>query len=144
MTTVSPPPTVAAPARGRLFFWAGIGLAVLGMVLNVLQFFALKLLIVPWYLPVLTTLGALLLLVSVVQRRTIVRLLALGLLAVFAGSQWFFLVSLAKLPAYEGPVQVGHKLPAFRTTKADGMLFTERYLESGGAPTILVFFRGRW
>ena len=129
-------------SAGRAAFWLGLGIAVLGLALVVAQF-NLKLLFVPWYLPVLGTLGALLLLGSVARRRSVVRILAFGLIAVLAAFEWLFLVSLAKLPAYEGPAQAGRQLPAFETTLADGTPFTDKDFQTG-IPTVLVFFRGRW
>jgi hypothetical protein len=138
--------STTAPAnersRGRAYFWAGIGLCLLGLALVVVQY-SLKQLIVPWYTPALTTLGALLLLGSVARRRSIVRVIALGLVAALAGFEWYFLVSLTRLPAYEGPARAGQKIPAFRTTLADGRPFTEQDLQEG-TPSVLVFFRGRW
>ena len=128
--------------RGRAYFWAGLGLCLLGLALVMAQYH-LKLLIVPWYAPALTTLGALLLLGSVARRQSVIRVLALGLVAALAAFEWYFLVSLTRLPAYEGPARAGQKIPAFRTTLADGRPFTEQDLQDG-TPSVLVFFRGRW
>jgi hypothetical protein len=100
-------------------------------------------LIEPWYLPVLTTLGALLLLWSLARRVTVVRVAALGLLAALAAFQWLVLVSFSQLPPYEGPARQGEKLPAFHTTLADGRPFTDRDLQDG-TNRVLVFNRGRW
>ena len=50
---------------------------------------------------------------------------------------------MTKLPDYAGPAQAGAKLPAFRTTLADGQAFTEQDLEDGTF-RVLTFFRGRW
>jgi cytochrome oxidase Cu insertion factor (SCO1/SenC/PrrC family) len=98
---------------------------------------------VPWYQPALATLGALLLLGAVARRRSITRLIALVLVAAFAGLDSYFVVSMSKLPRYEGPVRVGQKMPAFRTAKADGTPFTEKDLQAGKS-SVLVFNRGRW
>src|SRR5438105_4544997 len=132
MTTVATATTSSANQRsqGRTYFWAGLGACLLGPVLVVAQF-SLKHLAVPWYSPVLATLGALLLLVAVARRRSVPRVIALLLVGVFAGFQWYFLVSLIKLPAYEGPAQEGKQFPAFRTTLADGRPFTEADLRDG-------------
>jgi hypothetical protein len=129
-------------AHGRALFWLGIGVSLLGIVAVVTQY-NLKNLMVPWYLPALGTLGALLLLGAVARRPSIVRIVVLGLLAALAGFEWYFLVSASRLPAYEGPAQAGQTFPAFATTLADGRPFTEKDLQ-GGTPTVLVFFRGRW
>jgi FtsH-binding integral membrane protein len=138
-STTSP---VKERSAGRAYFWMGIGLALLGIVLAVVQY-SLQQLIVPWYVPILSTLGALVLLVSLFKRRSIPRILAIGLIGVLAGLQWFFLISIARLPAYAGPAQVGQKLPAFSTALADGRAFTQQDLEDGRR-SVLVFFRGRW
>jgi hypothetical protein len=127
---------------GRGYFWAGLGLCVLGLALGVAQY-SLKHLIVPWYIPILTTLGAGLLLYSVAWRRSVVRVLTLGLVVALAGLQWYLLGVLARLPAYEGPAQAGRVIPAFRTTLANGQSFTDEDLRKG-TPSVLVFFRGRW
>ena len=44
-------------ARGRGYLWAGIGLCLLGLAINFVQFFALKKFFVPWYMPVMATLA---------------------------------------------------------------------------------------
>ncbi len=131
-------------SRGRAYFWAGIALCLLGLALVFVQF-GLKWLFVPWYSPVLATIGVVLLLLSVARRRSIPRVIVLVLLAAFAGFQWYFLVSLIKLPDYTGPAQAGKQLPPFSATFADaeGRPFTEADLRDGSR-RVLVFFRGRW
>jgi hypothetical protein len=129
-------------SRGRFCFWAGIGACLIGMALAVVQF-SLKHLAVPWYSPILATVGAFLLLVAVARRRTLARLMALVLIAGFAGLQWYFLVAVLKLPSYEGPARAGQHLPPFRSTLADGRSFTDEDLRDGSR-RVLVFFRGRW
>jgi hypothetical protein len=114
----------------------------LGLALTAVQF-SLKFLFTPWYMPALATLGALLLLVSVARRRSVVRIVALLLVAGLAGFEWFLFVSLMKLPAYEGPAQPGRPFPAFHATLADGKSFTEADLRDGSRRA-MVFFRGRW
>ena len=64
------------------------------------------------------------------------------LVAAFAGFQWYFLVSLMKLPDYAGPAQAGKQFPAFAATLADGRPFTDADLRDGAARH--GFFRGRW
>jgi hypothetical protein len=142
MSTVSTAPPATERSQGRAYFWAGVGACLLGVAGAVAQF-SLKYLFVPWYTPALATLGALLLLVAVARRRSVLRVTALVLVAALAGLQWFVLVSLVKLPGYDGPAQPGRQLPAFRTTLADGRPFTEADLR-GGSRHVLTFFRGRW
>ena len=142
MTTISTTPRAAERSVGRGYFWAGVGACLLGLALAVLQF-SLKQLFVPWYTPALATLGAFLLLVAVTRRLSVLRIVTLLLVTALAAFQWFFLVSLVKLPAYEGPAQAGRPLPAFRSVLADGRSFTEEDLRDGSR-RVLVFFRGRW
>jgi hypothetical protein len=142
MATYSTMSPVKERSRGRRYFWAGISLCLLGFALAVVQY-SLKHLIVPWYVPVLTTLGVLLLLLSLAKRGTIPRIIAVVLVGVLAGFEWYFLVSLSRLPAYQGPARAGQQIPAFRTTLADGRAFTDKDLQDG-KPSVLTFFRGRW
>jgi hypothetical protein len=140
------PPTSSHPiprSRGRLWLWLGIGLCLLGIVFNFVQILLLKHLVTPWYLPIMATAGVLLALVSVRLRPTWVRIVGLVLLALLTGLEWFFLLSLARLPEYKGPVEIGRKIPEFTTTLADGRPFTAKDLQQG-IPTVLVFYRGHW
>jgi hypothetical protein len=57
--------------RGRSPVLLGTGLALLGLAVYIVQFLVLKILVVPWYLPVATTAGVLLCLVGLVQRRSV-------------------------------------------------------------------------
>jgi hypothetical protein len=61
MSTSAPNVSTTAPSidrsRGRVIFWTGIGACLLGLVLVVVQL-GLKLVFVPWYSPILATLGA--------------------------------------------------------------------------------------
>src|SRR5262245_41327324 len=136
----SPP---IARGRGRSWLWLGVGLTLLGLVLNFVQISLLKLLVVPWYLPILATVGVLCALISIRKRPTWTRGIALAILTVLTAGEWFFLLSLSRLPEYQGPVHVEKKLPEFATTLADGRPFTEKDLQKG-TPTVLVFYRGRW
>lgn len=142
MTNGSTTAPAADRSRGRGLLWAGIAVGLLGIPLYVVQL-QLGTLTVPWYQPALATLGALLLLGAVARRRSITRLIALVLIAAFAGLDWYFVVSMSKLPGYEGPARVGQKMPAFRTAKADGSPFTEKGLQDSRF-NVLVFNRGRW
>lgn len=129
-------------ASGRLYFWAGLGVCVLGLGAAGIQY-GLKILIVPWYVPALTTLAVILLVFSLARRRTVTRIVTLVVVAGLAGLQWLFLLSLSRLPEYQGPVQIGSKLPAFQTTLSDWRPFANKDLETGMAH-VVVFFRGRW
>jgi hypothetical protein len=136
----SPP---VARSRGRLWLWLGVGVFLLGFVLYFVQAFGFKHLVTPWYMPILFTLGVLLALVSVRLRLTWTRVIALLVLALLSAGEWYFILSMSRLPEYQGPVQAGKKIPGFTTTFADGKPFTEKDLQKG-TPTILVFYRGHW
>lgn len=127
---------------GRGWFWAGIAAFVFGWILVAVQYF-LGYLFLPWQMPVLSTIGVVLLVASAVKRRTIPRLVFLGLIALVGGLQWLFVAVLSVLPVYEGPAQVGRKMPAFQTVLADGRPLTERDF-ADGSRRVLTFFRGRW
>jgi cytochrome oxidase Cu insertion factor (SCO1/SenC/PrrC family) len=103
----------------------------------------MKLLVTPWYMPILATVGALCALVSIRKRPTWTRVIALVILAVLTAGEWYFLLSVSRLPEYKGPVQVERKIPEFTTTLADGRPFTAKDLQRG-TPTVLVFYRGHW
>jgi hypothetical protein len=137
--TTSPP---MARSRGRLWLWLGVGLFLLGFALFFVQV-QLKHLVVPWYMPIMATAGALCALVSIRKRPTWTRGIALVLLAVLTVGEWYFMVVVSRLPEYKGPVQVAGKVPDFTTTLADGRSFTEKDLQQG-TPTVLVFYRGHW
>lgn len=141
MTDASTAPA-ADRSRGRGLLWAGIAVGLLGIPLYFAQF-SLGKLTVPWYQPVLATLGVVLLLRAVSRRRSIGRVIALVLIAAFAALDWYFVASVSKLPSYVGPARVGQKIPAFRTALADGRPFTEKDLQDGKL-NVLVFNRGRW
>jgi hypothetical protein len=142
MAVVSTTAPVTARREGRGYFLAGIGVCLLGPVLYVLQY-SLKQLIVPWYVPGLTTAGVLLLLGCVARRVSVPRVIVLGLLAATAAFEWYVLAVPMALPAYAGPARPGQKIPTFRSTLANGGAFTDKDLQKG-RPSVLVFFRGRW
>ncbi len=135
-------PTPDDPAVGQAYLWGGIALCLGALPLVFVQF-ALKALFVPWYSPVMATLGAGLILMSVARRPGIFRGVALVLIAAFAGLQWYFLGSMMKLPEYAGPARAGERLPAFAAVLADRSPFTEADLRDGSR-RVMVFFRGRW
>jgi hypothetical protein len=129
------------PFSGRLLLGLGLGLAALGIVGYAAQV-ASQRLTTPWYVPGASTLGAVCLVLSLWQQRTVWRVLALVLVLLLAGAEWAFLLK-ARLPAYAGPVAEGRPLPEFATTRADGTSFTRHDLE-GDRDNVMVFFRGRW
>jgi hypothetical protein len=132
------------PARTRhsILFVAGLALIVLGPVAYAVQLSA-KNLSAPWYVPILATAGVALMLLSVWQRRGVVRILGLALFAVVCGLEWRILLVDMRTPAYTGPAQLGHKLPHFTAKLADGSPFSDKDVEKG-TRTVLLFYRGHW
>jgi hypothetical protein len=139
--TVTPAVLESAPPRRRPYFLLGTLVFFLGMIIYVVQM-ATKHFVVPWHVPILGTIGVLLMLLSVVQRPGILRIIGLLIFMALAGMEWFFIVG-TKLEPYAGPAKAGEKLPAFTASFADGSPFATQNLEDGKA-TLLVFFRGHW
>jgi uncharacterized membrane protein len=79
MSTVATTVPVKERSKGRGYFWAGIGVCLFGIALCVAQY-SLRQLIVPWYVAGLATLGVVLLW-SVIQRPSVVRVIVLALIA---------------------------------------------------------------
>jgi hypothetical protein len=119
----------------------GLGLAALGIAAYVLQL-RLQRLAVPWYMPALASLGGALIAVSLWERRTVWRVLALIVVVLLGGFEMMGLNAM-RLPLYTGPVAVGRPFPAFEAKLADGSPFTQASL-AGVCHTVMVFFRGRW
>lgn len=137
----------AAPADkrrypGRLLLWLGVLAAVAGPVIYTIQV-QCKSLLTPWYVPILATLGALLIVSSLVRSRTIARWGAVGLVTLFAGLIWLMMLVGMATPPYTGPATVGQAFPRFKTRLAGGGSFQQGDLR-GDKDTVLLFFRGRW
>ncbi len=127
--------------RGLLFLLFGLTVTVLGIAAYAVQI-SFERLSAPWYMPALGTLGVLLVVISLCERRTVWRVIALVGVGFFAFAEWGMLLAF-RLPAYTGPVTVGRPFPAFETERADGTPFTQTNL-TGDRNNVLVFFRGRW
>jgi hypothetical protein len=138
----SVPPAVISRSRHRTLFVAGIALFVLGPVWFVTQF-RLKNLGPAWYVPILSSAGVLLLILSVLRRRGIARMVMLIMFAMVCGLEWYVFTVAARSPAYTGPGQPGRKVPQFAARLADGTPFTSAELEKGTS-TVMVFYRGHW
>ncbi len=136
MSTIS-----RSASRGRFLLWLGIALAPLGIAGYVAQL-CLHWLVVPWYMPALACLGVALVGVSLWERRTVWRVLALVALVGLGGFEVMAL-SAMRLPRYTGPVALGKPFPSFEAKLADGTPFTQAGL-AGDQHTAMVFFRGRW
>jgi hypothetical protein len=132
----------AAPPRRWPLFLLGLLCFVAGPVGYFIQI-GMKQLTMPWYAPVLATVGVLLMAASFFQRRGVMRAIGLLLFLLMCGFEWLFVLVIAKSPLYEGPAKVGQRVPVFAASLADGTPFTNKDLENG-TPTVLLFFRGRW
>jgi hypothetical protein len=142
-TAVPQPETVRPTARRRPpLFLLGVALFLLGPILYIVLLNQGHT-ATPWYVPILATAGVLFMILSVWQRRGFLRITGLVLFALLCAGAWFVFLVASRTPAYAGPVHVGGSLPAFTAAQADGKSFANQDL-SGGTPTVLVFFRGRW
>jgi hypothetical protein len=121
----------------------GLAVAVAGLIGFAVQILLLRAMLVPWYAPVLGTAGTGLLVWSLLRAWSIPRIIAVVLIGLLTGFEWYTVAIGSKLPDYKGPVRAGDSLPAFATTLADGSPFTQDNLK-GDQNTVLVFFRGRW
>jgi hypothetical protein len=127
---------------GRLYLVLGMVVALAGLGIYAIQLHA-KVLTTPWYVPILAMAGVVLLVLALVQSRSVWRWAACVLFFLLAAGEWLMLLVLLGAPAYTGPVKAGQPFPAFTTTLADGSTFNQENLH-GDQNTILVFFRGRW
>jgi hypothetical protein len=127
---------------GRSLLLVGVLVAVAGPVLTILLTFAAKILITPWYAPLLGTLGVALIILALMRSRTLWRWTAVVIFTLFVAFQWWVVLAM-RTPAYTGPVKDGQPFPAFATTLAIGSTFTQADLQ-GDQNTVMVFFRGHW
>jgi hypothetical protein len=127
---------------GRSLLLLGVFLGVAGPVVMIALMFAAKILITPWYAPLLGTLGVALIVLALMRSRSIWRWTAVVIFTLLVGFQWWALLAM-RTPAYTGPVKDGQPFPAFATTLADGSAFTQADLQ-GDQNTVMVFFRGHW
>ena len=142
METLQPVvPTTCTPRRRPLFI-GGLLMFLAGPVLYAVQV-ALGHLWTAWYLPLLASLGVVLMIVSVRQRRSVWRGAALAFFALLCGGEWYLMLVASKTPVYTGPAQPGSKLPPFAAVLADGKPFTIHDVEQE-IRSVLVFNRGRW
>jgi hypothetical protein len=131
----------ATPVRRWPFFFIGVLLFIAAPVAYAIQI-SLHRLSMPWYIPILWTVGVLLMALSVLQRRGIVRSALLVVFVLVCGFGWAALLG-TKTPEYTGPAEAGQKLPEFAASFANGAALTNKDFEKG-TPSVLLFFRGRW
>lgn len=134
---VEAPPT--RPASKWLFPLAWL-LLLAGIGVYLVQFLVLKQYVVPWYAPILSTVGLVLMLVAIWQRRSVCRIVGLVVFGLLLAFQWIFLLG-TSAPPYAGPA-AGKDFPAFAAQRADGSPFTEKDL--AGQSTVVLFYRGHW
>src|SRR5262245_13316493 len=127
---------------GRSLLLLGVFVALAGPVLMILLTFAAKILITPWYAPLLGTLGVALIMLALMRSRSVWRWTAVVIFSLFVAFQWFAVFAM-RTPAYTGPVKDGQPFPAFASTLAHGSAFTQADLQ-GDQHTVMVFFRGHW
>jgi hypothetical protein len=127
---------------GRPLLLLGVFLAVAGPVVMILLMFAAKILITPWYAPLLGTLGVALIVLALMRSRSFWRWTAVVIFSLLVGFQWWALLAM-RTPAYTGPVKDGQSFPTFATRLADGSAFSQSDLQ-GDQSTVMVFFRGHW
>src|SRR5215475_8818168 len=96
---------------GRSLLLLGVFLAVAGPVLMILLTFAAKILITPWYAPLLGTLGVALIVLALMRSRSIWRCTTVVIFTLFVGFQWWAVLAM-RTPAYTGPVKDGQPFPA--------------------------------
>jgi hypothetical protein len=127
---------------GRSLLLSGVFLAVAGPVVMIVLMFAAKILIAPWYAPLLGTFGVVLIVLALMRSHSFWRWTAVVIFTLLVGFQWYALLAM-RTPAYTGPVKDGQPFPAFASTLADGSAFTQAELQ-GDQNTVMVFFRGHW
>lgn len=133
---------ISARPPGRSLLLVGVLVALAGPVLMIVLMLAAKILVAPWYAPLLGTLGVVLILLALRRSRSLWRWTALGIFTLLATFQWWALIAM-RTPAYTGPVKDSNPFPAFSTTLTDGAAFTQDDLK-GDRNTVMVFFRGHW
>lgn len=133
--------TSPIPSTGRLFLVLGILIGFLAPAALMVQV-GLERFFTPFYLPITGSVAAILIVIALTRRVTIVRAIVLVLLVGLAGLEWFFL-AMTSVPPYSGPLAEGAPFPRFAAKRADGAPFTEADLK-GDKATVMVFIRGRW
>ena len=136
------PKTESQPPRRAPLFLVGVLIFFLGPVLYGVQLFRAQLL-TPWHVPILATIGVLFMAVSLGQRRGILRAVGLLVFLTLCVLVWLLVGVMIRTPEYTGPASPGQKIPAFAATRAHGGAFSHSDL-TAGAPSIMLFFRGKW
>jgi hypothetical protein len=133
--------SVSVAVPGRRLFRLGWVFLLVGLAIYAIQLFALKQYVVPWYAPILATIGVAGMLVAVVRHWTVWRLVGLAVCLLLTAGEWLFLTVVTPAPRYAGP-GIGDPLPNFSAIDPSGAAVTRNNLL--GRPTVLLFFRGHW
>ena len=125
--------------------WFALGLLLLvGVVATmIVQVVVLKTHSNYWIIGGAMAVGVIFMLLGLASKRGVVRTAATGLAAILTAGFWYMVLAGSKLPTYDGPAAVGNEIPAFEAKLADGTPFTKADL-TGGGPSVLVFFRGKF
>src|SRR5579862_6837378 len=83
---------------GRTWLFAGMVLAIGGVMIYLLLTLSANILITPWYMPLLGTVGVALMVLALVRSRSIWRWTAVTLFTLFVGLQWLGVVAM-RVPA---------------------------------------------
>jgi hypothetical protein len=124
------------------WFIIGVTLFLLGPILAFVQFGFMEKLTTPWQVPILASLGAICMLLSVLQRGGVMRIAGFFLFAFVSGFEWYMMLVGITTPAYTGPT-AGNPLPVFNAKLADGRAFANTDLANGQS-SVMLFNRGRW
>jgi peroxiredoxin len=125
-----------------LLFWSGAIVSVAMIPMFFALAFGARILITPWYLPIMGTAAALGVLYATSRSWRWWRVAIAIVCVALACFEWF-LMSATRLPDYQGPLAAGGSLPAFHATLADGTPIDESYFRQN-RKTAIVFFQGRW
>src|SRR5579864_6419659 len=87
---------------GRSWLLLGVLVAIAGPVVNILLMFAARILITPWYAPLLGTLGLALIILALLRSRSLWRWTSVVFVTLLVAFQWWVVLAM-RTPAYTGP-----------------------------------------
>jgi hypothetical protein len=124
------------PPRGLLL--TGLALVLAGPGLHLVRT-ATHHLESPWPAPILSTVGLALVILAISRRRSRGELIVATLATLLTAAVWLYVAVALRLPAYDGPIRPGHRLPEFLALRSDGRAFGLEELKR--SPSALVFYR---
>src|SRR5262245_16724076 len=131
-TSIQSPPT-----RHWLPFLTGIALFIVGPIVYAAMMQS-DMLWTPWFMPILATIGVLLMVLSLWRKFGVVRGIGLLVFLVACAGEWFFFLYMIPTPQYAGAAQRNAMVPAFEATLADGSTFTNKDVAKGRS-TVMLF-----